>query len=131
MTVTVARFGAADTASVNAAFEIRKAVRAADIPDVPPLCRRQFLGQVSHPMPGAEARWLLATWNGEPAGLLELGLPLGENSENAHVTIEVHPAYRRRGVGRLCWRRPAASSPGRAASGSWPTPLDGPRRAAA
>ncbi|MGA3488745.1 GNAT family N-acetyltransferase [Micromonosporaceae bacterium DT55] len=100
MAITVTPFTAADTAAVDAAYEVRHTTLATDEPDRPPPSRRRFVARVRHPMPGEEVRWALATCDGEAAGLLELTLPDEENSENSHVTIEVHPAYRRRGVGR-------------------------------
>ncbi|GIJ07474.1 GNAT family N-acetyltransferase [Micromonospora andamanensis] len=100
MTVTVTPFGPADEQAIEQAYRIGAAYVAADLPDFPPFCRQRFLAMVRHPMPGNAPVNLLAHLDGEPAGHLVLDLPQLDNTENASADLVVHPAYRRRGVGR-------------------------------
>lgn len=89
-----------DQMAVDAAYRIGAAANDADVPDLPPYCRRRFEAMVRHPMPGIVARWALARLDGVPAGWLRLELPQLDNTDNALAELVVHPAYRRRGVGR-------------------------------
>ncbi|MFK3985035.1 GNAT family N-acetyltransferase [Micromonospora sp. NPDC050397] len=98
--IAVIPLDVADDLAVEQAFALRAAIIAADLPDFPPFCRQRFLGQLRHPMPGEEDRFALAYLDGEPVGFLCVELPQLENTENASVSIEVLPEYRRRGVGR-------------------------------
>lgn len=91
---------ALDRAAVDAAYRIGAAVEAADLPDLPAYCRRRFEAPLHHEMPGIVTRWLLAGLDGAPAGWLRLHLHTLDNTENASAELRVHPAYRRRGVGR-------------------------------
>ncbi|GIJ75668.1 Acetyltransferase (GNAT) family protein [Micromonospora phaseoli] len=100
MSITIIPFGPADETAIEQAWRIGSASVAADLPDFPPLCRQRFTGRVCHPMPGIAPINLLAHLDGEPAGYLVLELPQLENTENASADLIVHPAYRRRGVGR-------------------------------
>ncbi|GIJ28099.1 GNAT family N-acetyltransferase [Micromonospora qiuiae] len=103
MTITVTPFGAADEPAIEQAYQIGVAQVAADLPDFPPFCRRRFMALFHHPMPGSEAIHLLAQIDGEPVGFLALDLPQLDNTENASADLVVHPAYRRRGVGRALY----------------------------
>ncbi|MFI6760518.1 GNAT family N-acetyltransferase [Micromonospora sp. NPDC050417] len=98
--IAVTPLDVADDLAVEQAYAIRSAVIAADLPDFPPLCHQRFLGQLRHPMPGEEDRYVLAHLDGRPVGYLCIELPQLENTENASIDIEVLPEYRRRGVGR-------------------------------
>ncbi|WP_433530111.1 N-acetyltransferase family protein [Micromonospora sp. CA-263727] len=100
MTVTITTFGPADEAAIEQAYQVGVAATAVDTPDFPPSCRQRFTATVRHPMPGNAPVNLLARLDGEPAGHLALDLPQLENTENASASLVVHPAYRRRGVGR-------------------------------
>ncbi|WBB92982.1 GNAT family N-acetyltransferase [Verrucosispora sp. WMMC514] len=100
MTITVTPFGPADEQAIEQAYRIGTAYVAADLPDFPPFCRRRFTAMVRQPMPGNAPVNLLAHLDGEPAGHLVLDLPQLDNTENASADLVVHPAYRRRGVGR-------------------------------
>ncbi|GGM31048.1 GNAT family N-acetyltransferase [Micromonospora sonchi] len=103
MTITITPFEAADESAIEQAYQIGVAQVAADLPDFPPFCRRRFIARVRHPMPGSESIYLLAQIDGEPAGFLVLDLPQLDNTENAAAEPVVHPAYRRRGVGRALY----------------------------
>ena len=100
MSITIAPFDAADPAAIDEAYRIGAAANEADVPDFPPLCRQRFTAAVRHPMPGNAPRWVLARLDGVPAGYLGLDLPQLDNTDNATADLVVHPAYRRRGVGR-------------------------------
>ena len=100
MGFTIAPFDAADPAAIDEAYRIGAAAYAADVPDYPPFCRRRFDGLLHHPTPGADTLWALARLDGVPAGYLALELPQLDNTENATADLVVHPAHRRRGVGR-------------------------------
>lgn len=100
MGITIAPIEAADQAAIDAAYRVGAAANEADLPDFPPFCRRRFEASVRHPMPGNAALWALARLDGVPAGYLALDLPHLDNTDNATADLVVHPAYRRRGVGR-------------------------------
>ncbi|MGS2613170.1 N-acetyltransferase family protein [Micromonospora sp. LZ34] len=100
MSITIAPIEATDQAAIDAAYRVGAAANEADLPDFPPFCRRRFEGSVRHPMPGNAALWALARLDGVPAGYLALDLPQLDNTDNATADLIVHPAYRRRGVGR-------------------------------
>ncbi|MER7417865.1 GNAT family N-acetyltransferase [Micromonospora peucetia] len=100
MSITIAPLDAADQAGIDEAYRIGSAANEVDLPDFPPFCRRRFEAAFRHPMPGNDPLWALARLDGVPAGYLALDLPQLDNTENATVEIVVHPACRRRGVGR-------------------------------
>ncbi|MFG3421958.1 GNAT family N-acetyltransferase [Micromonospora sp. NPDC048063] len=100
MSITIAPIDVADQTAIDAAYRIGAAANDADLPDFPPFCRRRFEAAIRHPMPGNAAIWALARLDGVPAGYLALDLPQLDNTENASADLIVHPAHRRRGVGR-------------------------------
>ncbi|MGC4804013.1 GNAT family N-acetyltransferase [Micromonospora sp. DT233] len=100
MSITVEAIDPADQDAVDAAYRIRAAADGADVPDFPPLCRRRLEASIRHPMPGIVTAPALARRDGEPAGYLNLLLPQLDNTSNATADLFVHPAHRRRGVGR-------------------------------
>ncbi|MFJ8580508.1 GNAT family N-acetyltransferase [Micromonospora sp. NPDC093277] len=100
MGITIVPFDAADSAALDEAYLIGAAAEQADVPDFPPFCRQRFTVGARHPLPGIARRWALARLDGAPAGYLALSLPQLDNTDNADVELVVHPAYRRRGVGR-------------------------------
>jgi GNAT superfamily N-acetyltransferase len=71
-----------------------------DQPDIPGVSVDSYLIGFAHPWPGLACERYLGYLDGEPAGLLELGLPQRDNLDNAHVDLMVLPAARRHGVGR-------------------------------
>lgn len=100
MSISVLPFGPSDDRAIAEAVRIGLASVAEDLPDFPIFCPQRFTGSVRHPRPGDAPVHLLAHIDGQAAGLLELELPQLDNTENAAVDLMVHPAYRRRGVGR-------------------------------
>ncbi|MGW4466923.1 GNAT family N-acetyltransferase [Micromonospora sp. NPDC004704] len=101
--LTITPLDVADDLAVEQAYAVRAATLAADLPDFPPLCRQRFLGQLRHPMPGEEDRFVLAHLDGRAVGYLSIELPQLENTENASLDIQVLPDYRRRGIGRALY----------------------------
>jgi GNAT superfamily N-acetyltransferase len=107
-TVVVAPIESAEDPAYEQAYRISSAAGAADVPDLPPVCRESFFATMTHPMPNRPARHFLAKVDGEPAGYLDLVLPDLDNTQNANVEVAVHPQYRRRGVGRALLDRAAS-----------------------
>jgi GNAT superfamily N-acetyltransferase len=82
---------------------VSAAAHAHDVSDFPPLCPVRYAGRLR--LPGkAEANlsWV-AYVGGQPAGVLDLSLPLLDNPGNAQIDLRVVPGYRRRGVGRMLY----------------------------
>ncbi|MEU7613188.1 GNAT family N-acetyltransferase [Micromonospora sp. NPDC049204] len=100
MSITIASFDGTDRAAVDEAYLIGAAAKDADLPDLPPFCRRRFDAIFHTPMPGVESLWALARLDGVPAGHLQLDLPYLDNTDNAGAELTVHPDLRRQGVGR-------------------------------
>ncbi|MFU8853299.1 GNAT family N-acetyltransferase [Micromonospora sp. SL1-18] len=100
MAISVTPLDPDDQAALDEAYRAAVAAQAVDEPDLPPLCRRRFEAPLQHPMPGIDTRWTVARLDGVLAGWSRLYLHTLDNTENAGVELVVHPAYRRRGVGR-------------------------------
>ncbi|MFE0592735.1 GNAT family N-acetyltransferase [Micromonospora echinospora] len=103
MSIVIASFDESDQAAIDAAFQVAAAAQAVDLPDFPQLSRRQFEGAIRHPMPSRSILMALATLDDVPVGHLMLHLPQAENVDNASLDLAVHPAYRRRGIGRALY----------------------------
>jgi GNAT superfamily N-acetyltransferase len=95
----------ADEPTFEAVQALRVAAEAVDVPDFPPPCPYVFRGELTHPLSYKRREWQVARLDGEVAGLLYLELPLRENQDNSDAEVTVHPAYRRRGVGRALHAR--------------------------
>jgi GNAT superfamily N-acetyltransferase len=93
----------APLSDVQAAYEIGRAAAAMDTPDIPFPSPEAFEGRLLVPWPGSTHEQHLATLDGAPAGHLELNLPQLDNRANVNVQLTVHPAGRRRGVGRALY----------------------------
>ncbi len=100
MSIAVTPYDAADPAAIDEAHRIAFAATAADQPDFPNQTRDQFAAYAANPMPGLVVVRALARLDGAAAGHLELRLPQLDNTDNASITLAVHPEHRRRGVGR-------------------------------
>ena len=99
----------ADADTIRACFEVFLAAQRADEPDGPFFTERPFRG------------WLTTGWGGNPrevwlaegtaegtgAGWCLLELPDLENLDLAELTLVVHPAQRRRGIGRALLKHAA------------------------
>jgi GNAT superfamily N-acetyltransferase/RimJ/RimL family protein N-acetyltransferase len=101
----IERADLADAGTIRACFQVFLAAQHADEPDGPFLTERPFRG------------WLTVGWGGDPrevwvvpnplspeegsvVGWYRLGLPDLENLDQADLMLVVHPAWRRRGLGR-------------------------------
>ena len=99
----------ADTDAIRACFQAFLAAEQVDEPDGPWFTERPFRG------------WLSVGWGGEPrevwlapgpavgtvAGWYRLELPDLENRDQANLTLVVHPAHRRHGLGRALLKHAA------------------------
>ncbi|MEU4566475.1 GNAT family N-acetyltransferase [Micromonospora sp. NPDC023956] len=103
MSIVIASFDDSEQAAIDAAFRVAAAGQAVDLPDMPALSRQVFESALRHPMPGRSLRMALATLDDVPVGYFVLYLPQWENVDNASLELVVHPAYRRRGVGRALY----------------------------
>jgi GNAT superfamily N-acetyltransferase len=106
----IERLDLADTDTIRACFELFLAAQQVDEPDGPWFTERPFRG------------WLTVGWGGDPreiwlaegraagsvAGWYRLELPDLENLDQANLDLVVHPAQRRRGVGRALLKHAAA-----------------------
>jgi GNAT superfamily N-acetyltransferase/RimJ/RimL family protein N-acetyltransferase len=121
----IKRVDLADADTIRACFEVFLAAGRVDEPDGPFFTERPFRG------------WLTVGWGGDPrevwlaedpaggtiAGWYKLGLPDLENLDQGDLTLVVHPAQRRRGIGRALLEHAAARA---AANGR--SALNGPTR---
>src|ERR1700678_1420848 len=104
---------ASDRATTAAWFEVVRAAGETDDPQGPPWSLRRMRGWLEYPVDPAE------TWTGSDEmtgavhGWYYLVRPERENRDRAYLTLTVHPASRRRGIGTALLRHAA----GRAASG--------------
>jgi GNAT superfamily N-acetyltransferase len=105
----IKRVDPADADTIRACFAAFLSAQQADEPDGPWFTERPFRG------------WLTVGWGGDPreiwaaegqdglvAGWYRLELPDLENLDQADLTLVVHPAQRRRGVGRALLTHAAA-----------------------
>jgi GNAT superfamily N-acetyltransferase len=111
MNIAVAPLDPADETAAGQAYDINAAQHAADVPDMP-VCRVSFLAGLTHPWPGNRADRFLAYLGDTPVGYLQVDLPTLDNTENAELDLLVHPAYRRRGVGRALYEQAVAVARG-------------------
>jgi GNAT superfamily N-acetyltransferase len=88
-----------DTAALEATAALMRAVQEHDFPRLPGFTPRQLQLWHEFPWPGRKSEHYLSYHDGEPAARLEIGYPTLDNLKSAFVTIEVHPAYRRRRLG--------------------------------
>jgi GNAT superfamily N-acetyltransferase len=88
----------------DAADEVYDVVRAsteAETPDIPFDSREAWRGKLTRPWPGRLLELHVARDDdGEAIGLLLTALPQLESLDTANLELHVHPAHRRRGVGR-------------------------------
>jgi GNAT superfamily N-acetyltransferase len=94
-----------DATQTMALLSVHQAVHAADQPDNPPPLREQFLATLRQTNPEMRMERLVARVDGEPVGGSVLALPDIDNRHLAQMDLQVHPAHRRRGVGRALFDR--------------------------
>ena len=102
----------ADTRKIRACFEVSLAAERVDEPEGPWFTERPFAGWMTVGWDGNPREAWLATDQGSAVGWYRLELPARENADQAHLNIVVHPAARRRGLGRALLQHAA----GRAAA---------------
>jgi GNAT superfamily N-acetyltransferase len=121
----IKRVDPADADTIRACYEVFLPAQQTDEPDGPWFTERPFRG------------WLTVGWGGDPreiwlaegpvdgtvAGWYRLELPDLENLDQAELTLVVHPAQRRRGIGRALLKHAAARAAGHGRS-----VLNGPTR---
>jgi len=100
MSIAIAPLDPADDVTVGGVLELLAASWAVDVPDLPPPCPYRITGLLRHQVSSTRNEFRVARDGARVVGYLEVNLPLRDNTENSEVTLEVHPAYRRRGVGR-------------------------------
>jgi GNAT superfamily N-acetyltransferase len=104
--------GPADTGQIRACFEVHLAAERVDEPAGPWFTERPFTGWLTVGWDGNPREAWLATDQGSAVGWYRLDLPVRENADQAYLNIVVHPAGRRRGLGRALLQHAA----GRAAA---------------
>jgi len=104
--------GPADMGMIRACFEVSLAAERVDEPAGPWFTERPFTGWLTVGWDGNPREAWLATDQGSAVGWYRLELPVRENADQAHLNIFVHPAGRRRGLGRALLQHAA----GRAAA---------------
>src|SRR5579863_2686929 len=115
----IERVDPADAALVRACHAVHEAAAAVDDPLwSPPLSLAMYSAYVRHDWPGDPAEtWYVpadrpappgpAGTGGPVAGTCYLQLPDLEDGDRAFMVLTVHPAHRRRGVGRALLRHAA------------------------
>jgi GNAT superfamily N-acetyltransferase len=104
--------GPADTGKIRACFEVSLAAERVDEPAGPWFTERPFSGWLTVGWDGNPREAWLAIDQGSAVGWYRLELPVRENADQAYLNLVVHPAGRRRGLGRTLLQHAA----GRAAA---------------
>jgi GNAT superfamily N-acetyltransferase len=92
-----------DDRALAAHHAVSVAATAHDVPDFPQPCPVWYAGLLRYPKRSSKRLAWVAYVDGQPAGALDLDMPMLDNTGNADVKIQVAPAYRRRGVGRTLY----------------------------
>jgi len=100
--------GPADTGQIRACFEVSLAAERVDEPAWPWFTERPFTGWLTVGWDGNPREAWLATDQGSAVGWYRLELPVRENADQAYLNLVVHPAGRRRGLGRTLLQHAAA-----------------------
>ena len=98
----------ADTRKARECHEVYLAAQRTDEPGGPWFTGRAFGGWLAVGWDGDPREVWLATEDGSVTGWYRLALPARENLDHASLDLTVHPAARRRGVGRALLRHAAA-----------------------
>ncbi len=89
---------------VDGWLEVARSAVAVDIPDLPPVTRQDFVGELAMPWPAQRTRYQLAELDGRIVGLSRLEIQEVDNKDNIDFQLTVHPAFRRRGIGSTLHR---------------------------
>src|SRR5262245_55650682 len=89
-----------DDRALAAHHKVAVAAERYDVPDFPAPCPVWYAGLLRYPRRSSKRFAWIAYLDGQPAGTLDVDLPMLDNTGNADVEIRVAPEYRRRGVGR-------------------------------
>jgi GNAT superfamily N-acetyltransferase len=108
----IVRQDATDPAVIRACHEVETAKDAADDPFGPPLTLRRMHGRLAHPVEPTELWAAEGATAGGVAGWYLLRLPDQENLDQGSLTLAVHPASRRGGIGRALLRHAAMRAAG-------------------
>jgi len=105
-----------DTEKIHECFEVSLAAQRVDEPEGPWFTERPFGGWLTAGWSSDPREVWLAADRGSAAGWYRLELPSRENLDQAGLTLVVHPAERRRGLGLALLRHAAgrAAAHGRA-----------------
>jgi GNAT superfamily N-acetyltransferase len=111
VTIHVTPLARDDLAALEAFSDIEAAARRQDVPDFPVSSTRAAVIRLSHDWPGQTTHLFLATDTEQPdrpVGALGVDLPYLDNTQLAELNISVHPAHRRRGLGRALYQTAVA-----------------------
>lgn len=108
MAIEVRAIDPHDDKALAAHQEVAAATEAHDVPDFPTPCPVWYAGLLRYPKRSSKRSAWVAYLDGEPAGTLDVDLPLLDNTGNADVELRVAPRYRRRGIGRLLYEKAVA-----------------------
>ncbi|MBO0805906.1 MAG: GNAT family N-acetyltransferase [Nocardiopsaceae bacterium] len=104
----IERWDPADTATALALYEVYRAAELADDPVSPPDSAGVFRAHLAGSWEGAQGEvWYVPGADGGAVGFYRLDLPDLENTGRAALDLVVHPAARRRGIGRELLRHAA------------------------
>jgi GNAT superfamily N-acetyltransferase len=88
-----------DEAALRAFWSVSAAAHRVDAPLIPMTPLSELLAEHSDERSMRRQRWI--AWHGDrPVGIALLVLPDLDNTDAAHLTLEVHPEARRNGIGR-------------------------------
>jgi GNAT superfamily N-acetyltransferase len=97
--VPIISLDASDLAAFPACHAMMRAVLAADDPLGPPMSARSLRNLIEHPAEPFESWYVPGATAGEVLGWYYLMLPDLENRDRAALFLDVHPSFRRRGIG--------------------------------
>jgi GNAT superfamily N-acetyltransferase len=97
--VDITEVGPADEAGLRAFWSVGAAARPVDVPLIPVAPFEELAAERPDERSMRHHRWL-AWQGGQPVGAAHVVLPMLDNAEAAHLSIEVLPDARRRGIGR-------------------------------
>jgi len=103
MELAITALDPADDAAIDEAVRLLDAARRADVPDMPEPCRHWLAGALRFPRKSTRVTAFVAHAGDTMVGYMLTWLPILDNLENSDLEITVHPAYRRRGVGRAMY----------------------------